>query len=252
MAASDALRTIGGLSSMIPGYGQAIGAGLSMVGGVMDMADAEKQKQEALKLQKEAKELRKNPLEKEYIQALRGLKMQSLSGMPGYEQAQEGIDIGAANALKSIKEASPYGGSVVDAINAVLNKGSQQKTQLAGQQSQFKYNAKNQLLDYLSGVGDKQRELTKEKQEMQQAMYSQAQDLLAASTANKQQSRNQLIGSANVAFGGLTKGGLEAAKFAALERLRKEQEEQQRREEESSFMPSLDKQYLTSISSIGG
>lgn len=204
--ASGVIKGVGGMASMIPGYGTAIGAGLSAVGGILDMVDADQQKSEAAKLAEEAKRVQKKPLEKEYLQALRGLKMQSLAGMPGYEQAQEGIDIGAANALKSIKEASPYGGTVVDAINATLNKGSQEKTQLAGKQAEFKYDAKNKLLSYLSGVGDKQRDLTKEKQDMQAALYSEAGDLRAAGTANKAIGRDKILGGLIQGVGGIAKG----------------------------------------------
>lgn len=212
--ASTVVKTAGGVASMIPGYGTAISAVLSGIGGGLDMADAEQQKKEADKLAEEAKRVQKKPLEKEYLQALRGLKMQSLSGMPDYEAAKEGIDIGAANALKSIRESSPYGGSVADAINAMLNKGSQAKTQLAGEQGKFKYDAKNRLFDYLSGVGDKQRDLTKEKQEMQQALYSEAGDMLAASTANKAIGRDKILGSAISGVGGVAKaiGGTTADK----------------------------------------
>jgi hypothetical protein len=98
----------------------------------------------------------------------------------------------------------------------VLNKGSQQKTQLAGDQAKFKFGAQGDLLGYLSGVGDKQRELTKEKQAMQQALYSEAGDMMAASTANKAIGRDKILGSAISGVGGIAKamgGGDSAMSF---------------------------------------
>lgn len=201
--ASTALKGIGGMASMIPGYGTAIGAGLSAVSGILDMVDAQKQKQEAEKIQREAEKVKKQPIEKEYLQALRGKKMLALSGLPEYERAKENIDLGAANALKSIQESSVYGGSVVDAINAVLNKGSQQKADIDVQQATAKLGLQKDVLDTLWNVGGMQRELTKEQRARQEALYSQAQDLMAASTANKQIGREKAIGAGIQGVGGL-------------------------------------------------
>ena len=214
-AASTGLKAAGGLASMIPGYGTAIGAGLSAIGGILDMADAAKQKEEAEKIQKKAEQVKKQPLEKEYLQALRGKKMLALSGLPEIDQAKESIDLGAANALKSIKEASPYGGSVVDAINAVINKGSQQKAQLDAQQAQAKLGLQKDVLDTLWNVGGQQRELTKEQRTRQEALYSQAQDLMAAATANKQIGREKAIGAGIQGVGGLAKmlGNIDFSKY---------------------------------------
>lgn len=204
--ASGVLKGVGGMASMIPVYGQAIGAGLSAVGGIMDMVDAGKQKAEAEKIQKAAEKVKKHPLEKEYLQALRGQKMLALSGLPEYDRAKQNIDFGAANALKSIKEASPYGGSVVDAINAVLNNGSQQKADIDVQQAQAKLGLQKDVLNTLYNVGGLQRELTKEQRTRQEALYSQAQDLMAASTANKQIGREKALG-AGIQGVGATSGG---------------------------------------------
>ena len=214
-SASTGLKAAGGLASMIPGYGTAIGAGLSAIGGILDMADAAKQKEEAEKIQKKAEQVKKQPLEKEYLQALRGKKMLALSGLPEIDQAKESIDLGAANALKSIKEASPYGGSVVDAINAVINKGSQQKAQLDAQQAQAKLGLQRDVLDTLWNVGGQQRELTKEQRTRQEALYSQAQDLMAAATANKQIGREKAIGAGIQGVGGLSKmlGNIDFSKY---------------------------------------
>jgi hypothetical protein len=203
--ASGVLKGVGGVASMIPGYGTAIGAGLSAIGGILDMADAQKQKEEAEKIQKKAEQVQKKPLEKEYLQALRGKKMLALGGMPDYEARKEQLDIDAANALTSIKQASPYGGTVVDAINAVLNKGSQQKQLLAGEQGRFKTAAQQDVLNTLWSVGGEQRELTKEQQAMKAALYSQAQDLMAASTANKQIGREKALGAGIQGVGGIMK-----------------------------------------------
>lgn len=203
--ASTALKGIGGIASMIPGWGTFAGAGLSALGGVFDVVDAQTQKEEAEKIQREAEKVKKQPIEKEYLQALRGKKMLALSGLPEYERAKENIDLGAANALKSIQESSVYGGSVVDAINAVLNKGSQQKADIDVQQATAKLGLQKDVLDTLWNVGGMQRELTKEQRARQEALYSQAQDLMAASTANKQIGREKAIGAGIQGVGALSK-----------------------------------------------
>lgn len=203
--ASTGLKAAGGVASMIPGYGTIIGGALSGIGGILDMVDAGKQKSEAEALQKKAEQVKKGALEPQYLQALRGYMMQAQSGMPSFEASKSALDASSANALKSIKESSPYGGTVVDAINATLNKQSEQQQVLEGQQGQFKFNAKSKALDYLSGVGDKNRELTMEQRKRQEALYSQAQDLLAASTANKQIGREKALGGGIMAAGGIGK-----------------------------------------------
>ncbi len=204
--ASSVMKGVGGVASMVPVYGQAIGAGLSAIGGIMDMVDAGKQQQEAERLQKEAEKVKKGLPEKEYLQALRGYKMMQLGGMPSLDVQKTNIDLGAANALKSIKEASPYGGSVVDAINAVLNKGSQQKQMLGAEDAQFKAEARLRTLGMLEKMGGLQRELTKEQRARQEALYSQAGDMLAASTANKQIGREKALGAGIQGIGALAKG----------------------------------------------
>ena len=185
------------------------------------MVDAQKQKEEAEKIQKAAEKVKKQPLEKEYLQTLRGQKMLALSGLPEYERAKQNIDLGAANALKSIKESSPYGGSVVDAINAVLNKGSQQKADIDVQQATAKLGLQKDVLSTLYNVGGLQRELTKEQRGRQEALYSQAQDLMAASTANKQIGREKALGAGVMGVGALAKvigggGGSELTDNAGL------------------------------------
>jgi len=219
--ASGVFKGVGGMASMIPGYGTAIGAGLSAVGGILDMVDAQKQKEEAEKIQRKAEQVKRQPLEKEYLQTLRGQKMLALSGLPEYDRAKQNIDLGAANALKSIKEASPYGGSVVDAINAVLNKGSQQKADIDVQQATAKLGLQKDVLSTLYNVGGLQRELTKEQRGRQEALYSQAQDLMAASTANKQIGREKALGAGVMGVGALAKvigggGGSELTDNAGL------------------------------------
>lgn len=204
--ASGVMKGVGGIASMVPVYGQAIGAGLSAIGGILDMVDANKQAEEAAKIQKKAEQVKKGLPEKEYLQALRGYKMMELGGMPSLDVQETNIDLGAANALKSIKEASPYGGSVVDAINAVLNKQSQQKQELGAMDAQFKADAKLRTLDMLGKMGGIQRELTKEQRARQEALYSQAQDLMAASTANKQIGREKALGAGILGAGALAKG----------------------------------------------
>lgn len=218
--ASGVFKGVGGMASMIPVYGQAVGAGLSAVGGILDMVDAQKQKEEAEKIQRKAEQVKKQPLEKEYLQALRGQKMLALSGLPEYDRAKQNIDLGAANALKSIKEASPYGGSVVDAINAVLNKGSQQKADIDVQQAKAKLGLQKDVLNTLYNVGGLQRELTKEQRTRQEALYSQAQDLMAASTANKQIGREKALGAGIQGVGGLAKllGNIDMSNYGGVRR----------------------------------
>lgn len=216
--ASSVLKGAGGIASMIPGYGTMIGAGLSTVGGILDMVDAQKQKEEAQKIQQKAEQVKKQPLEKEYLAALRAKKMMALSGLPQYEQAKENLDLDAANALKSIEESSPYGGSVVSAINAVLNKGSQQKRAIDVEQAKAKLGLKKDVIDTLWGVGGQQRELTKEQRSRQEALYSQAQDLMAAATANKQIGREKAIGAGIQGIGGLAKilGNMNMSKYGTV------------------------------------
>ena len=204
--AASALKGLGGTVGAIPTpYTAAIGGVMAGIGGILDMVDAKKQKKDAEEIQKKAEQVKKGALEPQYLQALRGYMMQAQSGMPSFEASKSALDASSANALKSIKESSPYGGTVVDAINATLNKQSEQQQVLEGQQGQFKFNAKSKALDYLSGVGDKNRELTIEQRKRQEALYSQAQDLLAASTANKQIGREKALGGGIMAAGGIAK-----------------------------------------------
>jgi len=205
-SASSALKMGGGIASMVPVYGQAIGAGLSAIGGIMDMVDAGKQQKEAERLQKEAEKVKKKAPEKEYLQALRAYKMMAQGGMPGYENAAQSVGLGAANALTSIREASPYGGSVADAINAVLNKGAQVKSDLSVKDAEFKMDARNKVVGQLNYLGDKQRDLTKEARERQEALYSQSGDMLAAATANKQIGREKALSAGIMGVGALAKG----------------------------------------------
>jgi hypothetical protein len=203
--ASGILKGIGSFASLVPGWGTVAGGALNAIGGFLDMGDAAKQEKDSAAIQKKAEQVKKAPPEPQYLQALRGYMMQAQSGMPSFEASKSALDASSANALKSIIQASPHGQGVADSINAILNSQSQQQQVLEGQQGQFKFNAKSKALDYLSGVGDKNRELTMEQRKRQEALYSQAQDLLAASTANKQIGREKALGGGIMAAGGIAK-----------------------------------------------
>lgn len=204
-AASVGLQGAGAIASMVPGWGTAIGAGLSGIGAVLKMVDAKKQKKEAEKIQRKAEQVKKAPLEKEYLQTLRGQKMLALSGLPEYERAKQNIDIESANAAKNLMQSSISGATTADTLAAIINKGSQQKSALDVAQAQAKLGLQKDVLDTLFKLGGQQRELTKEQRLRKEALYSQAQDLMAASTANKDIGREQALGAGIMGVGALSK-----------------------------------------------
>jgi hypothetical protein len=106
--------------------------------------------------------------------------------MPTYWAEKENIDANSANALRSIREASPYGGNVADAISAVLTNQNKELVGLDATQGQFKLANRQNAIQELKGVGAEQERLTQEQLDEKRRIMASAEALLQAGTANKQ------------------------------------------------------------------
>lgn len=147
---------------------------------------AKEQKKRAGELQEEAKNVKKREIRPEFMTALNEAELLAQSGMPTYGAAKQNIDANSANALRSIREASPYGGVTADAISAVLTNQNKELTNLDATQGQFKLGNRQNAIQELKGVGAEQERLTQEQLEEKRRIMASAEALLQAGTANKQ------------------------------------------------------------------
>lgn len=166
--------------------GTAIGALAQIPQMINQFQVAKEQKKRAGELQQEAKNVKKREIRPEFMTALNEAELLAQSGMPTYGAAKENIDANSANALRSIREASPYGGNVADAISAVLTNQNKELVNLDATQGQFKLGNRQNAIQELKGVGAEQERLTQEQLEEKRRIMASAEALLQAGTANKQ------------------------------------------------------------------
>jgi hypothetical protein len=144
------------------------------------------QKERAKKQIEEAENVKKRDIRPEFMTALNEAELLAQSGMPTYGAAKANIDANTANAYRSIKEGSPYGGGVVDAISAVLTNQNKELTNLDATQGEFKLRNRQNAIQELKGVGAEQERLIQEQLAEKRAIMASAEALQQASTANKQ------------------------------------------------------------------
>jgi hypothetical protein len=169
---------------------QLAASGLGLLAQIPSMVNqfqvAKEQKKRAGELQQEAKNVKKRDIRPEFMTALNEAELLAQSGMPTYGAAKANIDANSANALRSIREASPYGGNVADAISAVLTNQNKELVNLDATQGEFKLGNRKNAMQELKGVGAEQERLTQEQLAEKRAIMASAEALLQSSTANKQ------------------------------------------------------------------
>jgi hypothetical protein len=169
---------------------QLAASGLGLLAQIPSMVNqfqvAKEQKKRAGELQQEAKNVKKREIRPEFMTALNEAELLAQSGMPTYGAAKANIDANSANALRSIREASPYGGVTADAISAVLANQNKELVNLDATQGQFKLGNRQNAIQELKGVGAEQERLTQEQLAEKRAIMASAEALLQSSTANKQ------------------------------------------------------------------
>lgn len=169
---------------------QLAASGLGLLAQIPSMVNqfqvAKEQKKRAGELQQEAKNVKKRDIRPEYMTALKEAELLTLEPMANYEAAKANIDANSANALRSIREASPYGGVTADAISAVLANQNKELVNLDATQGEFKLRNRQNAMQELKGVGAEQERLTQEQLAEKRAIMASAEALLQSSTANKQ------------------------------------------------------------------
>jgi hypothetical protein len=169
---------------------QLAASGLGLLAQIPSMVNqfqvAKEQKKRAGELQTEAKNVKKRDIRPEFMTALNEAELLAQSGMPTYGAAKANIDANTANAYRSIKEGSPYGGGVVDAISAVLANQNKELVNLDATQGEFKLRNRQNAMQELKGIGAEQERLTQEQLDEKRKIMASAEALLQSSTANKQ------------------------------------------------------------------
>jgi hypothetical protein len=169
---------------------QLAASGLGLLAQIPSMVNqfqvAKEQKKRAGELQQEAKNVKKREIRPEFMTALNEAELLAQSGMPTYGAAKANIDANSANALRSIREASPYGGVTADAISAVLTNQNKELTNLDATQGEFKLRNRQNAMQELKGIGAEEERLTQEQLDEKRKIMASAEALLQSSTANKQ------------------------------------------------------------------
>ena len=183
---------------------QLAASGLGLLAQIPSMVNqfqvAKEQKKRAGELQQEAKNVKKRDIRPEYMTALNEAELLAQSGMPTYGAAKANIDANSANALRSIREASPYGGVTADAISAVLGNQNKELVNLDATQGEFKLRNRQNAMQELKGIGAEEERLVQEQLAEKREIMASAEALLQSSTANKQNAL-ETVGSAVAGLG---------------------------------------------------
>lgn len=186
-AAAPALTAVPYVGPILSLAATATAAGLSA-----NVAAQQKKRAEALR--QEGINTPKEMLRPEYIQALRSARFSEQAGLPGKELWKNYLDNRLATQARNIRESSPSGQATLEALSAAYGQNADSLNQMAINDSQFRSGASKDVRNMLWDTGGEQRKLELEQTRIKENLFSGANALENASTANKQGAINQIAG----------------------------------------------------------
>lgn len=192
--AGTVLSTAAPLLNAVPVVGSLLSMGATIGGGLMQNAAAKKQAEQAARTREQAAGIKPRDIQSEYYKKLRADQMASLSGLAGLELGQQKLDAATAANLRNIREGSASGAQTVAALSSALGQQNMAQNALTAQDLEYRADMRQQVGNDLAMVGERkdvQQGITDQKQ---RDMLQMAAALENASTFNKQQGTNQILG----------------------------------------------------------
>ena len=210
--ASEIVKGVGGAASGIAGMtgvgswlAPIIGLGTNLVGGMLEKGEAAKQAAQAQKVRQQALKTKAQAIQPEYLQKLRMDNMAALSGIPGLDIQKQALEAQNANTSRAIRESSPNGAATLAAMAAAKGLENQSLNDLMAKNEAFKANALKEVGETVKGIGAEKQSLQDKADVVKMKGLQAASALDAASTYNKQNAINKMLGAATSTVGALTK-----------------------------------------------
>lgn len=196
MGAGSVIKGVAPVLSAVPYVGPILSMAATIGGGALEASEAEKQKEQAEKIRNDAKNMKPQAIQDEYLKSLRMDKMAAISGMPALEYDKSQIENNTARTLRSIQESSPSGAATLAAMGAAKALESNSLSDILAKNEAYKANANVTLSNALKGIGGEKQSLQDKMNEMKKDQLRAASGLEAAGTYNKMQGINKILGAA--------------------------------------------------------
>lgn len=203
--AGSVIKGVGPLLGMVPYVGPLLSMAASIGGGALEASAAKKQAEQAAKLRKQTDAMQPGQLQPEYYKKFVGDQALALGGLPGIDLYKDWLAGNMATNMRSIKENSPNGASAVNAISLALGGQNAAINKLGMADAEYRAKYNDAALSDLWNIGDKKQGLVDANNQRKQLGYSQANNLEAAATGNKQTAWNTILGSIGSTATELTK-----------------------------------------------
>lgn len=197
-----------------------IGAGIntlaSIGSGISDLIAAGKQRREAAQLRTDAKNLQVQPIRQEFKDKLRQDQMLGLSGLPGYELANQAIGSNTANAVRSIRESSQSGAQALAGVGAAVTKQNEATNQLSLDNMKYKAGEEQQVGADLLTIGNEEQSLIDKRDAKRDKILDAATAQENAATYNKSAGIKTILGGVSQGASSITGQAIYQDRFNKL------------------------------------
>jgi len=227
--ASEIVKGVGGAASGIAGMtgvgswlAPLIGLGTNLIGGALEKGEANKQAAQAAKIRQEALRTKAQAIQPEYLKKLRMDEMAALGGIPGLDLHKQALEAKNADTARAIRESSPNGAATLAAMAATKGLENQSLSELMAKNEAYKAGALKDVGETIKGIGGEKQSLQDKADIVKRQGLQAASAFDAASTYNKQNAINKMLGAATATAGSLAKNIDGNSEDAALKKLLQE------------------------------
>lgn len=203
--AGSVIKGSAGLWNLVPFVGGAISTLATVGGGMLEQSAAKDQAEQAANLRKKTDAMQPGQLQGEYWKKYSGDQAMALGGLPGIDLYKDWLAQNMATNMRGIKENSPNGAAAVNAISLALGGENAAVSKLGINDAEYRAKYTDAALDDLWSIGDKKQGLVDDVNKRKALGYSQANNLEAAATGNKQTGWNTILGAIGSTATELTK-----------------------------------------------
>lgn len=220
--AGSVIKSVSPALSAIPFVGSALSAIGTFAGGMLEQDAAKKQAAQAEKIRQEALRTKAQQLQPEFLQKLKMDEMAALGGIPGLDLHKQALEAKNADTARAIRESSPNGAATLAAMAATKGLENQSLSELMAKNEAYKAGALKDVGETVKGIGGEKQSLQDKADIVKRQGLQAASAFDAASTYNKQNAINKMLGAATSTVGSLTKNIDANSEDAALRKLLQE------------------------------
>ena len=213
------LKTVSPILNAVPFVGGILSGVGTAVGGLLESDAAKRQALQAERVRQQALRTKAQQLQPEFLQKLKMDEMAALGGIPGLDIHKQALEAQNADTARAIRESSPNGAATLAAMAATNGLENQSLNELMAKNEAYKAGALKDVGETVKGIGGEKQSLQDKADAVKARGLQAASALEAASTYNKQNAINKMLGAATSTIGSLTKNADGDSEDAALKKL---------------------------------